>query len=178
MTIEIRYYNKEDAKDHCEAVKASLNALKTWFTWAKPDYCLCDSIKFIEEQFCLPNVDKYEFAIIDEEDGQFMGSCSLTRVKTYNGQRIASMSYWRRQDSAKKHVASCAANKLKNKAFHDYGIERIEIDIADCNEYSRKVAYMIGAHPERNIQICGGDGKRHCGKRYVIWNETTNAKQA
>jgi ribosomal-protein-serine acetyltransferase len=168
MTIEIDQYHMEYAEKHCAAVRASIEGLKEWFTWVVPNYCLCDSIKFIEDQSKQKNQNKYEYAIIDNDDGEFLGSCSLTKVKTYNGEQIASMSYWRNQKSKKEHIGTIAANKLKNKAFDELGINRIEIDIAHCNKRSIGVAKNIGAKPERDILIRGGDGKMHVGIRYVI----------
>jgi RimJ/RimL family protein N-acetyltransferase len=168
MKIEIKPYHLEYAKDHCTAVKASIERLKKWFTWASSNYCLCDSIKFIKDQSNQEKEGKYNFAIFDNNDGEFLGSYGLTKVKTYNGEQIASMSYWRRQDSSKKGVMWQATEKVKDKAFNELGIKRIEIDIACCNNASVEVANKIDAKPERDIPIHGGDGKVHKGTRYVI----------
>ena len=40
VKVGIRDYTIDDAKDHSEAVIASLELLRKWFTWAKPDYSL------------------------------------------------------------------------------------------------------------------------------------------
>lgn len=168
MNIEIRPYRLNDAESHCAAVKASIECLSKWFTWASPNYCLCDSIKFIKDQSNQENKVKYNFAIIDNHDDEFLGSCGLTKVKTYNEEQVASMSYWRRQDSDKRRVMWQAIEKLKEKAFNELGIKRIEIDIAYCNKASIEVAKKIGAEPERDIPIRGGDGKIHEGTRYVL----------
>jgi len=168
MNIVLKPYCLDYADCHYAAVKASIECLKKWFTWASPDYCLCDSIKFIEDQSSQENKGKYNFAIFDSDDGEFLGSCGLTKVKTYNGEQVASMSYWRRQDSNKKHVMGQAANKLKDEAFNNLGIKRIEIDIACCNKKSIGVATEIGAKCERDIPIRGGDGKIHKGIRYIL----------
>ncbi|MBI4296278.1 MAG: GNAT family N-acetyltransferase [Chloroflexi bacterium] len=168
MSIEIRQYDPKDAESHYAAVEASIESLKKWFSWASPNYCLCDSIKFIKDQPNRENMEKYDYAIFDADDSGFLGSCGLTKVRTYNGEQIASMSYWRRQDSNKRHVMREAVIKVKEKAFKELGIKRIEIDIAYCNKASIKVAESVGAKPERDIPIRGGDGRIHEGVRYVI----------
>ncbi len=168
MKIKLRRYELEYAKEHCAAVKASIECLKKWFTWASPDYCLCDTIKFIEGQSNRRNEGKYDYAIIDIDDNEFLGSCGLAKVKTHNNEQIASMSYWRRQDTKISHVMKEAWEEVESEAFK-LGIKRIEIDVAHCNEPSKKVAAEhFGAKSERDIPIRGGDGKIHDGRRYVI----------
>jgi RimJ/RimL family protein N-acetyltransferase len=162
------------AEAHCVAVRASIQCLKTWFTWASADYCLCDSVRFIEDQPSQEQKGKYSFAIFGSDDDEFLGSCGLTKVKTYNGEPIASMSYWRRQDTVKRDVIRAAWEEIKQEASK-LDIARIEIDVAKCNQHSIRVAKKIGAKHERDIQIRGGDGKMHEGTRYVITEITIKA---
>ncbi len=142
MKIKLRRYELEYAKEHCAAVKASIECLKKWFTWASPDYCLCDTIKFIEGQSNRRNEGKYDYAIIDIDDNEFLGSCGLAKVKTHNNEQIASMSYWRRQDTKKSHVMKEAWEEVESEALK-LGIKRIEIDVAHCNEPSKKLLLNI-----------------------------------
>jgi RimJ/RimL family protein N-acetyltransferase len=171
MVIKIRTYELKDVESHCNAVKMSIESLKKWFSWAKPNYCLCDSIKFINEQLDPNNKEKFNYAIIDTDDekNQLVGSCGLRIIKTYNGERIASMSYWCREDRQGQHITRCAVKQLLDKA-KNLPIVRIEIDAAHCNVGSEKIAKRFG-NPERDITIWSEDDyKKHDATRYVWIN--------
>ena len=170
MKAEIRYYNRdnlEDAIAHTEAVKSSLDWLCTWFTWAKANYCLCDSINFING---IPNQEaegQRSFVIYDVDDNEFLGSLGLSTMKTYNGERIASISYWRNQRTAKRGFMEDAVNMLISKAYSEFGFTRIEIDVGDCNIPSQQLASKV-AKLERDIEVKAADGRYHHGKRFVV----------
>jgi len=172
VMITVRQYIPTDAENHYDAVKASIERLAKWFSWAKPNYCLCDSIEFIESQS--EQEDKRHYAIVGGTcSSKFLGSCSWSRVETYDNKWTVSLSYWRRQDSKEKNVMGRAVRQVVDLAFKE-GIQRVEIDIADCNLRSIKVACDVNAVPERSVTVNGGDGKKHRGKRYVIERKQTN----
>lgn len=165
----LREYGDYDAQPHCNAVISSLAELRKWFTWAKPDYCLCDSYEFIEHQSKRKTEERYDYAIVNSESGEFLGSCGLTRVKTTDDtERVASMSYWIRTDKSGGGRMKKAIKKLKQMGFDKHNFDIIEIDVAYCNMRSIHIAEGIGAKPQREIAIKGGDGKEHKGRRYVV----------
>jgi len=167
VNICIREYNECDIQAHCNAVISSLTELNKWFSWAKPDYCLCDSYEFITNQNQRKKGDKYDYAIIDSDSGEFLGSCGLNIIDTYK--QTVTMSYWIKSDKCGRHIMTKAANQLKDKGFKEHGFSEIEIRVAYCNPASKHVAENIGATPvDEDFEVIDGHGEKHKGIRYTV----------
>ncbi|MFC1907170.1 GNAT family N-acetyltransferase [Chloroflexota bacterium] len=172
--LKFREYKLEDAKDHYEAVRASLDTISKWFSWAKPDYCLCESIQFMKDQVDQKLKGKHAYAIYDtDNEKRFLGNCSFN-LGCENGEITATMSYWRRQDINKCGIMYPALKDVIKIAFEDFNANRIRIDIAHCNIASIKTTLKIMKNmkkTERDIPIEGGDGKIHKGTSYLLSRE-------
>lgn len=176
VNICIREYNECDIQAHCNAVISSLTELSKWFTWAKPDYCLCDSYDFIVNQDKRKQEKRYDYAIVDKDNGEFLGGCGLRQIE--NGNNHTEMSYWIRTDKSSRGVMKDAVKQLKHKGCNELKLREIEIHIAYCNPASKYIAENIGAIPiEENFEIKDPYGGKHRGTKYIVKCESKSASK-
>jgi ribosomal-protein-serine acetyltransferase len=170
MSINIRRFEVKDAESHFNAVTISYDSLKTWFSWAKPDYHITDSEKFIESQFESDTTGRYSYAIIDDSNAnEILGSCGLRIKINPDDERVASMSYWCRKERQGEGITRKAAEKLIDKAFNELLINQIEIDVAHCNVASENIANKLGVYSkELTIQDETNHNKLYSGARYIV----------
>ncbi|MDD4923264.1 MAG: GNAT family protein [Dehalococcoidales bacterium] len=142
--VLLRCCRMEDAQEHCNAVRESIDELIKWMSWANEDYSIEDSRTWLKA--CGTIWDKgmeYNFTIIDSSTRKIMGWCGLNRIDYQN--MVANMGYWIRKQYCNQGVASVAAMLLARFAFERLHFNRIEITAATGNIASQRVAEKIGA---------------------------------
>ncbi|MFN3742317.1 MAG: GNAT family N-acetyltransferase [Anaerolineales bacterium] len=155
--LTLRPLRLEHAVPLYHAVRASLDDLIPWMSWAHPGYSLADARQWVmtasrqwkEGQY-------YGFAIFNQER-ELIGSCSLGQIHPYY--RFANLGYWVHHAYRGRGIAGRAARLVARFGFEALGLLRIEIVIALNNHASRRVAEKIGAHFEgvlRNRLIVHG----------------------
>lgn len=121
-----------------EAVRDSHAELGPWMPWCTPDYDL-ESAK-IFAQACESGRERgssYEFAILDES-GKFCGTCGLNSVSVIN--QNANLGYWVRTGCTGRGYATKAVVMLRDWAFKNTSLLRLEIVASVENMGSLRVA--------------------------------------
>ena len=142
--LTLRPYQITDIEPCFNAIRESINELLPWMWWCHSAYSTKDTQKWIES---LPdtcqNTTECSFAIIDSEDGSFLGSCGLSNINRTD--RCANLGYWVRTSRSRQGVAPAAALGIARFAFKEVELNRVEIVIATENKASIRVAEKIGA---------------------------------
>jgi len=142
--LTLRPYQITDIEPCFNAIRESINELLPWMWWCHSAYSTKDTQIWIES---LPdtcqNATECSFAIIDSEDGSFLGSCGLSNINRTD--RCANLGYWVRTSRSRQGVAPAAALGIARFAFKEVELNRVEIVIATENKASIRVAEKIGA---------------------------------
>lgn len=142
--IILRPPNSEDAPDILEAVQASRPALSEWMDWYNPEFSLETAKEWLQTlEAAWEKGNNYQFAIIDQEHQQFLGSCGINHINTTY--RFANLGYWIRSDRTGEGLATETTRLLAKFGFQQLGLQRIEIVTAVENGASRRVAEKSGA---------------------------------
>ena len=149
MLSAIRRYRLEDDAVVVEAVRESLNELQPWMPWCHPGYSIDDSRSWLQVQ--VPAFDDgsaFEFAIVSA-DGHYLGGCGLNQIDRIN--RRANLGYWVRSSATRRGVATAAVRVLRDWAFDNTDLIRLEIVIVVGNLASHGVAEKAGAVREGTL---------------------------
>ena len=144
--VIIRPCSVDDAFAMHEAVRESLAELIPWMPWCHPNYSLQEARTWLRVQVQAFNERKwFEFAIVDAE-GRYIGQCGLNQFEELN--RRCNLGYWVRTSAAGRGVATHAVQLLRDWAFANTSLVRLEIVIASGNQGSVRVAEKAGASRE------------------------------
>jgi len=149
MDVRIRRYRVDDAMAVAAAARESLAELQPWMPWCHPDYSIKDSRTWLRTQ--VPAFDArtaFEFAI-ESIDGGYLGGCGLNQIDTLNNR--ANLGYWVRSTATRRGVASAAVYAIRDWAFNNTALIRLEIVIAVGNTASHRVAEKTGATREGTL---------------------------
>ena len=145
--LSLRPYRKSDVYHVYEAVLESINELSAWMHWSHPDYSIQEARRWVESRAeAWDKETDYNFAMIDLENGVFLGGCGIIRVHRQFG--FAELGYWVRTRRTRQGIATAAANLLIQFGFNQLKLNRIEIVVATGNKASRRVAEKVGATRE------------------------------
>jgi ribosomal-protein-serine acetyltransferase len=143
----IRAYRSDDADAIYEAVRESIPDLSPWLSWCHAYYSIDEAKFFLRAQAeWWKEGSIYNFAVVDAENGVFLGGCLLNRIDRTN--RYANLSYWVRSSCTRQGVASAASLLVARFGFEELGLNRIEIVAATSNVASLRVAGKLGATRE------------------------------
>jgi len=146
-TIAIRQFESRDLSALYEATAESINELRAWMNWCRPDYSVEDCRRFLTEADTAWELgSEYNFAIVDREHGLLHGSIALNRIdRSFDS---ANVGYWVRRSQAGRGVASRALRLVSRFAFGGLALDRLEIVVPEDNIASRRVAEKAGARSE------------------------------
>jgi RimJ/RimL family protein N-acetyltransferase len=148
--IRIRPYTLADARDVFAAARESFTELNPWMPWCHPDYCLEESIAWLEVQVAaFQQGTAYEFAMISP-DGRFLGGCGLNQIDQLN--KRANLGYWVRSTATRRGAATSAVNLLRTWGFQHTDLRRFEVLVAAGNIASQRVAEKAGAVREGTLR--------------------------
>jgi RimJ/RimL family protein N-acetyltransferase len=141
--IRIRPYRIEDAEALGAAVIESSAQLVTWMPWCHANYSIADARAWIEVQVAARELGTaFEF-VITSGDGGYLGAVGLNQIDTVN--RRANLGYWVRSSATRKGVATRGVQLIRDWAFQNTDLVRLEIVIAAGNVASHRVAEKSGA---------------------------------
>ena len=155
----IRPYSVADADDVYAAVRESLADLGLWMPWAHKGYQRHESETWLAAR--QPEWDAgvaYEFAIIDQLDGSYVGGCGVNQIRPVI--QTGNIGYWVRSSRTRQGAASQAARWVAEFAFAELGLTRVEIVAAVGNMASQRAAEKAGAMREgvlRNRLLLGDE---------------------
>jgi RimJ/RimL family protein N-acetyltransferase len=151
MDIRIRPYRLDDAEAVAEAALESLADLQPWMPWCHSGYSLVDSRSWLEIQVpAFQGETAFEFAIVSGDDGRYLGGCGLNQLDKINSR--ANLGYWVRSAATRRGVATAAVHQLRDWAFDNTDLIRLEIVVAVGNVASHRVAEKAGAVREGTLQ--------------------------
>jgi ribosomal-protein-serine acetyltransferase len=141
--VLVRPCRVDDAQAMYGAVRESLDALVRWMPWCHPDYSLQEAKSWLRTQVQAFNERRwFEFAIVDPV-GEYLGQCGLNQIDEAN--RRCNLGYWVRSGATGRGIAPRAVLRMRDWAFANTNLARIEIVIAVGNERSVRVAEKSGA---------------------------------
>lgn len=141
--VTIRPYRPEDAEDLHAAVQESTREIYPWLPWCREEYTLEEAASWIEMQEGLRAARmEFQFAVCSDE-GRFLGGCGLNDL--HREHHFANLGYWVRSAATGKGVATRAVEQVRDWAFEQTELQRLELLVADGNEASRRVAERAGA---------------------------------
>jgi RimJ/RimL family protein N-acetyltransferase len=118
--------------------------------WCHPDYSIQESRQWLEIQ--VPAFEQgtaFEFAIVSG-DGHYLGGCGLNQIDKANHR--ANFGFWVRSTATRRGVATAAVRLLRDWAFDNTDLIRLEVVIAEGNVASHRVAEKAGAIREGTLQ--------------------------
>ena len=145
--VTLKPYKLQYLDQLYESVIESMTELSAWMSWAHPDYSLnesCEWLKTRPEQWT--NGTAYDFAILDADDGSFLGGCGLNHI--HEADNFANLGYWVRTSRTRKGAATAAAKLIAGFGFESVKLTRAEIVVAVGNNASQRVAAKAGATRE------------------------------
>ena len=143
-TVLCRPFKVEDVAPVYEAVRESLKDLSKWMTWGHPDYSIQDTLSFISrsaEEWV--HGTQYSFAIMDPENGGFLGSVGLSAINKVH--QCANLGYWVRSARTRFGIATAATRTVANFGLSSLGLQRLELLVPTGNKASLRVAEKAGA---------------------------------
>ena len=133
-----------------EAARESVAEMQPWMPWCHSDYSLKESRAWLELQ--VPAFEAraaFEFAIVSL-DGLYLGGCGLNHIDGENHR--ANLGYWVRSTATKRGVATSAVRAVRDWAFDQTDLIRLEIVVATGNVSSQRVAVKAGAVREGTLR--------------------------
>lgn len=133
----------DDAAALREAVIESLEELQPWMPWSHPGYSVEEARSWIETRVAaFEQRTAFDF-VITSGDGRYLGAIGLNQIDSVNHR--ANLGYWVRTSAARKGVATQAVSAVRDWAFQQTDLIRLEIVIAVGNVASHRVASKSGA---------------------------------
>ena len=165
--ISIRPHGSDDVDGIYEAVRESIHELNPWLPWCHRDYARAETAAWVAGRPAVWEA-KTEFCFaIASASGMILGGCGLNRIEHDSG--TANLGYWVRTTAAGNGVATRAAELLREWAFTNTELHRLEILAAVGNFASQRVAEKVGATREGTLrQRLVVRGQRHDAVLYSI----------
>src|SRR4051812_12224854 len=144
--VRVRPWELTDVDAAHAAAMESVAEIQPWMPWCHPAYSIDDARAWVTSQIAtFEQRTAFEFAIVSA-DGVFLGGCGLNQIDALN--RRANLGYWVRTSASRRGVATAAVRAVRDWAFVDSGLLRLEIVIASGNVASHRVAEKAGAYRE------------------------------
>lgn len=140
----IRRYQPGDLDEVYRMADESREHVWKWMDWMTGEYSPDHAREWVNHAIASwENGDAYEFVVVDSEDGLISGSCGLNLLNKKD--RVCNLGYWVRKSKVGHGAALQAALQLRDFGFGTMEYNRLEIVIAEGNDFSRRVAERTGA---------------------------------
>ena len=167
----IRRYAMKDVVEIHEAALESREHVSRWMGWNTSDYDRVACEQWVAQ--CMQawkGGTSYEHVMVDTRTEALVGAGGINMINTAD--KVANMGYWVRTSWLGRGVATRAALLLRDFAFRELGLVRVEIVVAEGNDASRRVAEKTGASYEgvrrARLQVQGRAVDAHM---YALINE-------
>lgn len=145
--IHVRPFTQEDAQAFLEAVHESVDTVGRWLPWCHAGYSLDDASTWMSACRTFWEAGHgYNFAVIDDLTGEFLGSVGIDRIDLEHFN--ANIGYWIKASAAGQGVAPAAVGLILPFAFFELKLNRLEIVALCHNLPSIRVAEKVGAQFE------------------------------
>jgi len=148
--IQIRPYELDDVEALYAAARESIAEVHPWLPWCHPRYARSDASAWVALQVeAWAARSEFQFVIVSD-DGQFFGGCGINAINAEY--KFANLGYWVRTSAAGRGVATEATKLVRDWAFANTDLLRLEIVVALGNQASARVAEKAGAVFEGNLR--------------------------
>jgi ribosomal-protein-serine acetyltransferase len=140
----LRPFEDRDAPAFAAAVRESMGTVGRWMSWSHADYTEREALTW----FSITHQERAtgasdEFGIFETDSGEFVGGVGLNLIN--RAHRFCNLGYWMRESKQRQGIAARCVTLLKDYAFREVGMQRVEIVVAVGNEASNGVALKAGA---------------------------------
>lgn len=167
-TITLHRYRVEDAADVFAGASESVAEIHPWMPWCHPGYELSETQAWVSFAIAQWDADRQFEFVIRTTAGEQIGSGGINSL--HDAHPLANLGYWIRTSQTRKGYATRATRLLAEFAFHDLGLQRVEIVAAVGNLPSQRVAEKARAYREgilRNRLVIHGTPHDAVGYSFV-----------
>ncbi len=151
QNIELRQFQKKDAKILFEFININRDYLKKWLNWVNFIQSVEQEKKYLDS--LLQDINKapsIDFSIW--YDKKLVGTLGLVNIDRLN--RCANLGYCIDEAFQSKGIITESCNAIIEKAFKEFNIHRLEIRTAADNFRSKAVARRLGFRSEGTLREC------------------------
>jgi len=155
--LELGLLEEHHAADLYAAVDMNREHLRRWLPWVDVTMCTTDSQEFIRAT-AMEFATRAAIVTGIWWDSSLVGTIGLHKIDWMN--RRAELGYWLVEQAQGQGIVTCSVKAMLHYAFHDLGLNRVEIRCAVGNGKSCAVPERIGFTFEgitRQGQWLGGE---------------------
>lgn len=144
--IFLRPWRRSDAGALYEAVRESLIEVGRFLPWCTAEYGPDQAERWVTSmERAREDGSAFDFAFVDRRDA-LLGAGGLSAIEPLN--RRANLGYWVRTSATGRGVAPASVRALRDWAFANTSLIRLELVISTENARSLRVAEKVGAERE------------------------------
>ncbi|MCX7570107.1 GNAT family protein [Tumebacillus sp. DT12] len=137
----LRLLEEADADELYALLDANRAHLRRWLPFLDSTTSPADSLGFIRStRKQVSDNQGYSLAIVYK--GRIVGCCGYHNINWIN--KKTSIGYWLAEDAQGKGLVTAAVRALLDNAFHNWGLNRVEIRAAVANEKSQAIPRRLG----------------------------------
>lgn len=167
----LRCWEPDDAEVLLEAIRASLDHLRAWMSWAVDEPTSVDDKRKLLETFRreFHAGTNFVYGIFDRTTGRVLGGTGLHPRRT---PRDLEIGYWIRADATRLGYATEATAVLTRVALEVVGVERVVILVDPRNEASlgvpRKLGFVEGETLDGQLLPLPGEADKRPGVVFTL----------
>ena len=165
--VSIRPYCVDDVADLYAAAVESREDVYPWLPWCHPGYEIGDARGWLSGQVeRWAQKSEFQFGIRSEA-GEYLGGCGINGINREHG--FANLGYWVRSSATARGVAPEAVRLVRDWAFSNTDLSRLEVLVAVENTRSARVAEKTGASFEGVLRMrLRLHGRMHDARLYAF----------
>ncbi|HMJ09259.1 MAG TPA: GNAT family protein [Pyrinomonadaceae bacterium] len=129
------------AEEVAAVVRENLERLKIWMPWAVDDYSV-ESARFFIQNNLKSLSENGSFGLLIKFDGRLAGSIGFHDLDKVN--RSAHIGYWIAKDFEGRGIMTRCCRVLIGHLFHDFDLNRVQINCNVENTRSRAIPERLG----------------------------------
>jgi ribosomal-protein-serine acetyltransferase len=139
--LELGLLEEHHAEDLYAAVDMNRDYLRQWLPWVDVTHCASDTQQFIRTT-AMEFASRSSIVTGIWWDSSLVGTIGLHKIDWLN--RRAEIGYWIVEQAQMQGLVSCSVKAMLRYAFHDLGLNRVEIRCAAGNSRSCAVPERLG----------------------------------
>ena len=165
--IELLFPQASLAPELFQLVDADRERLGLWMDWVDATRSVADVEAFIERSI-LGFAKQESMACFIQYKGALAGVASFGTLS--RSLRKVEIGYWIAAEHEGKGIVQRSCERLIEYAFHDWGMEKVELRVAPENLKSRRVCERLGCQLEGEFSHAERLGERIVGHVvYALW---------
>jgi ribosomal-protein-serine acetyltransferase len=155
--IELRQLELSDSKDIFELISSQREYLGKWLPFVDYTKKITDTESFVSAVVNAPQ-DQFDYVFTIRKEGQFIGLIGFKDTDKQN--KKTEIGYWLSEKHQKQGIVTKSVDRLCDFAFHELGINRIQIKCAIDNTSSINIPKRLKFRLEgieRQGELLSGD---------------------